>query len=157
MEQFRILATDHGPHPSERWAMHTAEEVFNTSKIADPARTVQARAVQIKIAEALSAHYDAAQKGERGRLAANADAHLMTEHDGAPAEAMATMLSAVKGTPWEAHYAKAEVQAEVMRTLQHHFVTAQHIERLWWCDRNMDRIGVANDMIHNYRLRFQGA
>ena len=152
----RILATNGGPHPPEKWAMHTAEEIFDATKITDAARTIEARAVQLKIAQALQPHYEAAQKVEQDKLALLADSHLAMEHDGAPPEALDAAMAATKGSPWEAQYARPDVQADAMRTLQHHFITAQNIERLWWCDRNMDRIGVSNDTIHNYRLRWQG-
>lgn len=139
MEKFRILATDFGPHPPEKWAMHTAEEIFDVSKT-PAAKTIAARAVQLKIAEALQAHYADVQQIEQNGLNANAAAHLDSSLSADPhMDAMVkAVFDATRGSEWEAHYQHPDVVAEVRKVIAHHVVTAQHTERLWHANRNPD-------------------
>lgn len=143
--KFRILASDGGAHTPEKWALFTAEAIFNLDDMTNvgpwASRLMEARQVQLKIALALETHHATQQDGERAALTKTPDDCLASGHDTDTDFALAAVLNAIKGSSWEAHYAKPEVQAEVRFVLGCDFATVKHIERLYFADRNPAHAG----------------
>lgn len=154
---FRLLKTDHGPHPADKWAVFTAEEIFDTSKLTNVGpwggRLLDARRVQLAIATALEAVHRKVETAEVDALTADGTARIAAPHDGAAyvEEGIAAVLGAIKGSEWEGHFGRPEVQEEVRQVLAHHFITAQHVQRLWHLNRNPSTTGASA-----YRARWQG-
>lgn len=124
--QLRILKTDNGTHPPEKWALHTADAVFDISSIADSERVILARRAHADIAAALHAVYVRVQNEEKAALQSGTHSELHVQADAD--EALAGLLDAVKGTPWEEHYACENVQQAAMVEIVHHLATIRHIE-----------------------------
>ena len=132
----RIMISNGGPHPASAWAQVTAQHIAPVAADMAGDRYVAAMKLQLAITEALQPHHETVQSAERGKLAAD-PAHLLTDLD--PSQhadaALAAVVACAKGTPWEAHFAKADVQAVIRHELGVHFASAQHIERSWHVDR----------------------
>lgn len=144
----KIITTNGGPHPADKWAMTSAEEIF---PMQDAALTgdhlIAAQRFQLDLAEVLEDHHDNVQTGEKESLTSHddhCDNEIEVEHH--IKAALAAVVEKSKGTVWEAHFAKPEVQKAVEVVLESHFKSAAHIERLWHADRNPD-----NGAAHAYK------
>jgi hypothetical protein len=136
----RILITDGGPHPADKWAVVTAEHIFQIGPGVTGDKMLAAKKFQITIAEILMPHHQGVQDDAQVSLKADAVAHMATAYDPlAKAQAAcAAIVSAAAATPWAEHFAKPEVQQAVIQEIGNHFATAEHIERSWHADRNPD-------------------
>lgn len=134
----KIMITNDGPHPAEKWAITTAEMIFPIDQSVDGERLMQARRLEQAIVEALVPHHSNHQHAERHALKEHGDAHLDVEHNplSNAQQALSSIVSAAKGTPWEAHFLDAAVQHEVLQVIGNHMASAAHIERQWHCNRN---------------------
>lgn len=135
----RALITNNGTHSPEKWAVATAEHICPIDESAMSAdRLLAAKKLQVAIAEALIPHHTKVQHHEKGALKEKGDEHFDTPCD--PSihldEAMAAIIAAAKGTPWEAHYARADVQAAIRQEVGNHFATAMDIERQHHADKH---------------------
>ena len=142
---FRVLTTNHGPHPADKWALFAAQDVFDISKMApDGEREAAARRVQLAIADALEAHFRRVQEDEKKNLAEYED-HCSTPHDatGYLDGAVQAVLDAVQGTPWEHQYDDPEQRDLLRRAFEGNFVEAQSIERKYHADRTGNPAAVA--------------
>ena len=148
----RILVTNNGTHSPEKWAMTTAEMIFDIGSAIAGDHLIQAQKLQLAIAEALVPHHDSVQTTEKSRLTDDVS-HIHTPHsaDEYLDDTIASILAAAKGTPWEAHFKRSEVQDAAREVIANHFMTAQHIERLWHADRNPDCA-----VSQAYKARFHG-
>lgn len=146
----RILVTNGGSHPPEKWAMTTAEQVFDIGSSVAGDRLIQAQKLQLAIAEALMPHYSQAQDDETSRLAEDAK-NVLSSHsvDAYLDAAMKDVVGAAKGTMWESHFADPDVQAAAREVIGSNFTTAMHVERLWHADRNPDC-----EFAQSYRAQF---
>lgn len=133
-----ILKTDGGAHPPETWARCTADHLVHTRPDAPALVMIAGQKLEIAIAEALIPHHNVVQGDERSALASIGDAHLATEIDvdRNVEDALVAIVACAKGTLWEAHFQKPEVQAIVRQTIAKHFRSSKHIERSWHCDRH---------------------
>ncbi len=149
----RTMATNGGPHTPEKWAVETATHITPTDPGITQDRLLEVERLRLKIAEALVVHHDRVQREERGHLATKGDARFDEPHDASHLldQMVADVVDAAKGSPFEAHFAKPEVQAVIRQEVHGHFVTVQHIERLWHGDRNPSSAAKA------YRERFHPA
>lgn len=132
-----VLATNHGPHPADKWAFATAQHVFPIDPSVVGDRLLAAQRTQLAIADALVQHHTNVQDAERQHLTEKGDARLAepldaTDHANAAFEALKV---AVSGSPWAEHFAKPEVQAAALDTIHQHFRTSQDIERSWHVTR----------------------
>jgi len=135
----RVLITDHGAHSPEKWALATADHLVHLDEAkANPAEIIAARKLETAIAEALAGHHAKVQGLEASSLSADAEAHLAKDYDASEhiAEAVAAVVACAKGTPFEAHFARADVQEQIGEVIHQHFRSAQHIARSWHCDKN---------------------
>lgn len=133
----RILVTNNGPHPAEKWAMATAQAIFDTSALVSGDHSIAAQKFQLSIAEALQPHHQQLQTDEQTKLVADADyINSPLAADDYADKVMADVVSLSKGSPWEVHFANGDVQREAKKVIANHFMTSQHVERLWHADRN---------------------
>lgn len=133
----RVLATNGGPHPADKWAMVTAEHLLPLDPDIVGDKLLPAQKLQVAVAEALVAHHTKVQDGERVQLSSKGDARLAEPVGAADTvdQAYQDVVAAAKGTPWEDHVQKPEV-AKIMKDILHsHFKTSQDIERSWYKDR----------------------
>jgi len=146
----RVLITNNGPHPPETWAMTTAEQIFDISALAGE-NLFQAQRFQLGIAEVLMPHHERIQKAERGKLTEDIN-NLTAPHevDNHMDKIIEDIVALANGTPWQAHFARPDVQAAVRHVVGTHIITAQHVERLWHADRNPD-----SGESQTYRSQFQ--
>lgn len=126
----RFLVTNGGPHSPETWAVATAEEVFVIGADIDGARLMQAKRLQMQIAETLVEHHRRIQAAERvaPRVA------IPYEEDAAQAKSQADAMIAdiqtiLKGSPWEEQYNKQDVMQAAQTVIASHLMTLKDIER----------------------------
>ena len=135
----QVLITNNGPHSPEKWAVATAEHIcpIDASAMTED-RLLAAKRLQLAIAEALMPHHAKVQNHERAGLKAKGDDHFDSPLDPSHHldDAMVAIIGAARGTPWEAHYAKPDVQAAIRQEVGIHFATAQDIERQHHADRH---------------------
>jgi hypothetical protein len=148
----RILVTNGGAHPPEKWAMTTAEQIFDIGTGVAGDRLIQAQKFQLIIAEALMPHYEKAQTAERSKLAEDSN-YIFAAPDGAAYadEAVKAIVAASQNTPWQAHFAKADVQEAARIVIADHFHTSQHSERLWFADRHPE-----NEVAQSFKAAYCG-
>ncbi len=135
----KILITDGGPHPAEKWAVITAGAIID---VAESARgkpsAIEGRKLELKIIDILEGHHAKVQEHERGAIKKHGVARL--EHPIDPTEHLDTpfdeIVAAAKGTMFESYFAKPEVRDSLRNVLGQHFATSMHIERSWHADRN---------------------
>lgn len=133
----RILVTNGGAHPPEKWAMTTAEQIFDIGTGVAGDRLIQAQKFQLTIAEILLPHHEKVQSTERTKLSDDAS-YLITPLSGAAYadDVIKDIVTAAKNTPWQSHFASPEVQAAAREVITQHFHTSQSAERQWFADRH---------------------
>ena len=127
-----IMVTDGGPHAPEKWAAMTAERIFPIDPGVTGERLHQAEQFRLTIAELLMPHHTAVQTNERTMLAHDIG-HLLTPYavEGYVAHIVKDIVDAAKHTPWQAHFARDDVQDAIRLIIGGDLTTIQHIERLW--------------------------
>lgn len=136
--QFRAMVTNGGPHPAEKWAVVTGEQIFPISDTVDGDRLILAKKTQLAVIEALTDHHAGVQTSEKGHLSARGADRLREEpahHSDADA-ALDAVIAALAGTPWEEKTKDTEWQSFVHGIIAQHFATSIDIERQWHCRRN---------------------
>lgn len=129
----KVLVTDNGSHSPEKWAMLSAEVIFPLDGVEGAERVFLARQTQLSIAQAFLKPYADIQDAEWDGLVSDPKTGLEAPLDPvAEAEAaLVGVLQVVAGTPWEAHFARPEVQAAVLSEVASHIATIKQIERDW--------------------------
>ena len=135
----RILITNGGPHPPEKWAMTTAERIFDIGSTVAGDRLIQAQKFQLAIAEVLLPHHNKVQIAERTKLDGNVK-NLLVPYDvtGFLDGIMKDITTVAKGTPWQDHFAKPAVMAAMREIVGGDIATSEHVERLWYADHHPD-------------------
>lgn len=136
--QMGILITDNGPHPPDKWAVATAEHIFPISPMIAKDRLMDAKKIQLAIAEALVSHHGDNIAAEQSALAARGADRFgepFTPED-ATQKALETVVSVMANSPWKDKTLDPEWQGAVRSILASHFATAQQIERQWHAHRN---------------------
>ncbi len=135
----KIIITNNttGNHPPEKWAVATAEEIFDTSSMVAGDRTILAQKFQLAIAEALAPHHTKLQDNEKTRLKDDVS-YIHSMHDASEYldDVVKDITKAAKGTPWEAHFAKPDVQDAIKNVVYTHMASSMHVERLCHADKN---------------------
>jgi hypothetical protein len=146
----RVLITNDGPHPPETWAMTTAEQIFDISAMAGD-RLIQAQKFQLSIAEILMPHHETVQATERDKLGQGIH-HLLDGHDVEDYldTIMKDILVLARGTPWEAHFARPDVQNAARQMIANHIISSQHVERMWHADRHP-----GSEIAQTYKAQFE--
>lgn len=143
----RLMITDGGPHPADKWAAISAAEICDLIVIDQKAISPEAAAARIAkpvlqsaIAAALMGHHAAVQKHERGAIEKHGHdrlSHSIDPRDHVPktlAEAVKDVALCAAESPFKAHFAQAAVTEAVRGILGSHFSSAMHIERSWHAD-----------------------
>lgn len=135
----KILKTDNGPHSAEKWAVASAETIFDVSTVTDDTRLIQAKELQTAIAKLLVPHHAKVQFHEKTNLRANAE-HMRKplNVEGYLQNIIDGIVVAAKDTPWQIHFSSPAVQDAIKDMVAQHLIAAQHIERLWHADHNPD-------------------
>lgn len=133
----RAMITNGGPHHPMKWAVMTAETIMPIDDSVEGERLIQAKKLQTAIAEVLTPHHDGVQQRERKGLREKAGDHLEAPFDPIPLAkaALTSIVATAKGTPWEVHFNKPEVQNVIGAIISGHFATAMDIERQTYADR----------------------
>jgi len=147
----KIMITNNGVHPSDRWAAMTASEICDLIQINETSASPEAIAarkakprLELDLADLLETFHANVQKHERELLAAHGDAHLVTPLDPSagevdtPQEVVAEIVKIAAKTPFGAHFALPQVQEVVRGIVDHHFALSIDIERSTWADKNPD-------------------
>ncbi len=132
------MKTDGGTHSVQDWAMVTAAQIMPLDDSLSGGRLLEAQKLQVKVAEALVPHHEKHQSWERNGLASHDD------HYDTPVEppqravdaAVASIVAASVGTPWESHFAKLDVQAAVGQEIGILFATHSDVERQHHADKS---------------------
>lgn len=142
--QVGVMVTNGGPHPPEKWAVTTAEQIFPISQDMEGSRFVQAKEVQLAIVKALLPHHGGVMSREQGKLAESHD-RLDEAYD--PEHrvdaALAEVIACVKGSPWEAKTEDPAWRHEVGNVICSHFATVMDVERQWHAHKNKSAKGDA--------------
>lgn len=146
----KLMITDGGPHPADKWADMTTDTLLGLVEIADnsdsPAATTARQAkrdLRPVLFEILHAHHDVVQNSERAELAkvklSKSMEHMLGKHDpddhASTEEACGAVCAALAKTPFAVHFARPEVDAVVHQIIKQHTVNAMNIERRWHHDR----------------------
>ena len=148
-----VLATDGGPHPADKWASATAEMLVPLDAITDGHRRNAAKRLQADIADALEPHHKGVHDAEKAGIKANGFDHFDTDfdHTNHTPDALATVIACAKGTLWEDHFAKPEVQAVAAEVIASHFNSGADIERQWHADRSPEHpVAIAYKTARHY-------
>ena len=143
----RLLITNGGPHPADKWAAISAAEICDLVQIDHQAISEAAAVARIAkpklqsaIAEALMGHHDVVQKNERSAIEKFGSArlsHSIDPRDHVPKtldEAVKAVVVCAAASPFKTHFAKPDVIEAVTGILGSHFASAMHIERGWHAD-----------------------
>lgn len=142
--QPRIMITDGGPHPADKWADVTTEALMALIEIDEKSNSpeiTQARIAKRMLAANLFAvlmeGHQHAQTHERSKIAADGMKRCKAKLDpSAHAGPACSSLQEVFGaSPFADHFAKPEVWTIVERIVGQHFANSMHIERRWHEDR----------------------
>ncbi len=133
----RILITNNGPHSSEQWAVASAEMICDIDSSIVGDRLLAAKKLQLDIAEALMSHYSSLQTKEQQKLKADPD-YIMAQHD--VSDYLDNVLKDIESittiTQWKSHFKEPEVIKQIRSVIENHFITSQHVDRLWFADKN---------------------
>lgn len=136
-----ILITNGGEHPPALWAEKAAEILVDRMIQFDRAPTAEERKAQklleVQIQDALEPHFQKVQSAEADKLKKNGDEHLLAPYDPTTFlnAATASVVACTKGTIFEPHFAKEEVQKFISAQLGQLFASTQHVRRSWHNDR----------------------
>ena len=137
-----VLITNGGPHSAAAWAEATASHIVEVADHVAGEKRTGAVKLQAAVVDILEGHHRVVQDGERKALAAPKGAARLSKPlaDSLPdhidvADAVAEIVAAAKGTPWEADFAKPETAEHIAAVLTSHLNTNLQIERLWHADR----------------------
>lgn len=147
----KFLKTDHGVHPSDKWADFTIDELLDLVAIPDELDTVSAhnaraakRDLSPVLFRILDGHYGGVQEHERGHLIEHiknekkAREHAEARIDVTPhLSVMDQIFAAFAATPFAAHFAKPEVREHLTRIVGQHTANTMNIERKTHHDRHV--------------------
>ena len=141
----KVMITNGGTHPPEKWAEQTAEQLVDVIQI-EPTYPNYEVALQDKnvlkgkLMEAMVKHHGNVQDRERDQLKASSErlTHDLAPHQSHLEETLADVNAVFQASQFSAHFAKPEVQQFVRSTIASHFASAMHIERSHHADRNPD-------------------
>lgn len=125
------MKTDGGTHSVEDWAMVTASQIMPLDSSLSGGRLLAAQELQLAVAKALIPRHQKHREFEHRGLAAGDD-HYDTPiavPDDSLAKTVAVIVDAARGTPWESHFLKPDVQEAVAHEVKVMFATHSDVER----------------------------
>ena len=138
----KIIVTNGGPHPPDRWADTTVEAIMDLIRIPDDSVTAEAltarqakRGLSPKLFAILLPHHDGVQRQHRGALKKVKASQVGEQIDVTPhMDAADQALAALAATPFAAHFAEPHVQEVVRQIIGSHTASVIDIERRWHAD-----------------------
>lgn len=153
-EGTRVLITnDAANHSPADWAAATADRLVQVGPHASATIRSAGMRLEARIIDILAPHHQTVQNAERELLTNKGDPHFDADHfeahqDTAEA-AVADIVAAAKGTPFETVFASEAGQQAIRETIASHFATSANIERQWHARRNpTDRAKAFLDIQH---------
>lgn len=145
----RIMITNGGAHPSDKWAAITASAITDLIQIdensASPAAIAARLAkprLELDLVDIFNTYHANVQANERKLLDDNGDQQLLGDpNDGfldTPTEAAEAVATAAAKTPFAAHFADPAVKKIIAGIVADHFSKVVDIERSYHADRNPD-------------------
>lgn len=131
-----VMITDGGPHPADKWAVTTANQITGLIEIlptASSGATIAKAKFGVTVMEILHAAHEATQKAERAKCHADGDKNLVAPLDPSSQidKPLAAIIAATKGTMFEAWGADTVVQGVIRDTIGKDLATTMHVERDW--------------------------
>lgn len=133
-----VLTTDFGPHPAEKWAAITAQELLPADAPTARSNMRAHQRLRADFMDVLTKHHGNAQADEQKRLEGVGEAHFDKPHEGpTDFDGLVTELRGVaKGTPWEGHLFNPVFVAAIEEVVTNHTHGIRHVERCWHADNN---------------------
>lgn len=141
----RVMVTNGGPHPADKWAETTTDAILDLIQIEDDADTPQAamarqakRDLRPVLFNIFMGHHDGVQKRERGELKSKRTSQVTARIDPTPhfeGGVIAKVEQALAATPFAAHFAQAHVHAVIHQIIGQHTANSMDIERKWHADK----------------------
>jgi hypothetical protein len=135
--QPRLLITDNGKHPPEKWAMFTVEGLLEID--ANSPNATAGLRLKADMVDVLSRSFDAVMVTERAALAGDSNARYaasLTPEIDSVDEAVDALIKCADGTPFETFYREPGKRDAVKGVVAHHFALAIDIERSTHADQN---------------------
>jgi hypothetical protein len=133
-----LIATNGGPHPPEKWAAVSAASIIQISEGAIGKNLAEGRDLEKKIVAILERQHKDVQEHERAQIKSFAGSRLMHPLDLGDhrlEQKVAEIVAAAKGSLFEYHFHKVEVQKHLYQVLGRDFASVMDIERSWYADR----------------------
>ena len=131
--QVGIMISNHGTHSPEKWAATSASQIISIAADAAGEQAIEGRRLELKMLDILERHHGVVQDEEKQgleRYGVDRHGHPINVWDHVNA-AFEEILAASKGTQFESHFMKEEVQEHCKEVLRKDFVTEIEIERSW--------------------------
>ena len=162
-----VMATNGGPHPSDKWAEETAGEIIAYVVIEDAptdddaAREMKRAArrsrmrLEADIVDAVEGHHHDNIVRERSRLEKHGNARLNAAYDddGVELAVQAVVDCAQKYPIYAAAFASDNGREIIRNAIRTHFATAAYIERSYHADRVLAAGEVDDDVKHFHARR----
>lgn len=140
----KLLITNGGPHPADKWADVTTDEILDMIEVADDSDTPEAAAarqakrdLRPQLFALLNEHHGSVQNQHRGNLAKAKRSTVNDRLDVTPhmgvADAVLGLLITV--SPFKEHFMQPHVVAKVRQIISQHTADVIHIERRYHADR----------------------
>lgn len=141
----KIMITDGGPHPADKWADTTVEAILDLVQINEDSISPEAAAARQakrelgpKLFAILNDHHDGVQKHHRAKHA-KAKGHLLdhtidVEPHMSAADAVLSVLAQLPQSTVGLHFARTDVRDVVRSIIGQHTADVIHIERNWHAD-----------------------
>ena len=133
-----IMVTNNGTHSPEKWAATSSNQIINIAADAAGEQALEGRRLELKLLDILEKHHSVVQSEEKRGLekfGVDRYEHSINVWDHVN-EAFDEILAASKGTQFESHFMKEEVQEHVKEVLRKDFTTEVEIERAWHKNKN---------------------
>jgi hypothetical protein len=148
----QIMVTNGGPHPAEKWAEVSANEIGALIQI-DPNSPIASFAEEgktqfvDKLKTALAGTHGEVQAHEREQIKQHGVARLshLLDPTNHARDGLAAVVAAAQGTMFQGHFAKPETQEYVLQVLAQHKGTVMDIERSWHADRTLADAGKGHE------------
>jgi hypothetical protein len=136
--QVGFLITNGGTHDASKWAAATASQIIQIAADASGEQAIAGRKLELRLLDILETYHGKVQDEEKGHLERVGAAYYETPlgHDDCVEACFQEILAASKGTLFESHFAREDVQNHVKEVVHRDFATVQEIERKWHKDNH---------------------
>jgi hypothetical protein len=124
----RIMITDHGKHPPEKWAEVATDEIIQIATNSSNALLHESLAFRGQLIDLFTKQFAVVMEAEQEAIANKHNHSLHSEAHVEPARQAICALA--EGTSFVDHFANPEVQQHIERVCNTHFKSAMLVERL---------------------------